>query len=157
MFHDSDQYVLRKEVDRGGFTHYYISFTDAHGESHDTKVPRTVFAAYLRFEKDERNLRRWDERYREKSDLTEATLRRRALHLPRSVEDSVIAAEQDELLRQAIAELPEVQRRRLLLYHDEGLTFDEIALREGCKRQPVIRSVQRAEEKIRKKVKPLKN
>ena len=151
MFHDNDQYTLRKEIDRGGFTHYFISHIDAHGESYDTKVPRTTFAAYLRFEKDERNLRRWDERYREKSDLTEATLRRRALSVPRSVEDLVIAAEQSELLRKAIAQLPEIQRRRLLLHHEAGLICEEIGKREGCSGRAAQYSVSIAEEKIRGK------
>ena len=148
MFHDNNQYTLRKEI-VGGFTHYYITFTDAHGESHKEQVPRTVFATYLRFEKNERNLRRWDERYREQSDLTEATLHRRALHLPRSVDDMVIAAEQGEVLRRAIAELPEVQRRRFLMYHEDGLTYEEIAEREGCIFQAVAKSVKSAESKIK--------
>ena len=153
MFHDNDQYTLRKEIDRGGFTHYYISHTDAHGEKHDTKVPRTVFAVYLRFEKDERNLRRWDERYKERSDLTEATLHRRALHLPKSVEGLVLATEQGKLMRQAIAELPEVQRRRFLMYHEDGLICEEIGKREGCSGRAVQYSISIAEEKIQKKLK----
>ena len=148
MFHNNNQYTLRKEI-VGGFTHYYISFTDDQGETHDTQVTRTVFAAYLRFEKDERNLRRWDERYREQFDLTETTLHRRALHSSGSVEDMVIAAEQDELLRQAIAELPEVQRRRFLMYYEEGMTYEEIAEREGCIFQAVAKSVKSAKSKIK--------
>ena len=149
MFHDNNQYALRKEI-VGGFTHYYITFTNAHGESHDTQVPRNVFATYLRFEKDERNLRRWDERHREQSDLTETTLHRRALHLPRNVEDMVVDAEHGELLRRAIAELPEVQKRRFLMYHDDGLTFEEIATLESCTKRAIKFSVDIAEEKVRK-------
>ena len=58
----------------------------------------------------------------------------------------------DKQLAQAIAELPEVQRRRFVLYYEHELTYDQIATMEGCKRQPVIRSVARAEEKIRERL-----
>ena len=155
MFHDNSQYTLRREIDGGGFTHYYISYTDEQGEIHDTLVPRTVFAAYLRFEKDERNLRRWDERHRERSDLTEATLHKRALRLPRSMEVLLLEAERDELLRQAIASLPETQRRRLLMYHEEALTFEEIAKLEGRHWTSISESVRAAEEKVREEMKKL--
>ena len=61
----------------------------------------------------------------------------------------------DKRLVEAIAELPEMLKRRFLLYREFGLTYDQIAEIEGCKRQPVMRSVARAEEKIREKLKIL--
>jgi len=152
MFHDNDQYTLRREIDGGGFTHYYISFTDEQGENHDTKVLRTVFAAYLRFGKDERNLRRWDERHKERLDLSEQELHARALRQPHSMEKLLIDAEEKEMLRQAITKLPEIQRRRLLMHYEDGMTFEEIAIVEKCRKQSVHESVRLAEKQIREKL-----
>ena len=59
----------------------------------------------------------------------------------------------DEHLRQVITELPEIQRRRFFLYHDFGLTYEQIADMEGCTRRAVKFSVDLAEEKIREKLK----
>jgi len=149
MFHDNDQYTLHRKVDGGGFTHYYISYTDEQGEAHDTRVSREVFAAYLRFEKDERNLRRWNERHREQRDLSDAEISARALRQPHSIENVLIDTEQRKLLWQAIAGLPEIQRRRLLMYHVDGMTYEEIADSEDCTKRAVKFSVDIAEEKVK--------
>ncbi|MCL2842243.1 MAG: sigma-70 family RNA polymerase sigma factor [Oscillospiraceae bacterium] len=156
MFRDNKQYTLHwKNV--GGFIHYYIAFTDEQGETHDTHVTRNVFAAYMRFEKDERNLRRWDERHREHRVLSGAEINARALRQPHSIEKLIIDAEQREALEQAIAELPEIQRRRLLMHHEGGLSFVAIAEREGCSGRAVQYSVNLAEGKIRKNLKKFEN
>lgn len=51
------------------------------------------------------------------------------------------------------SELPEVQRRRFRLYFDYGLTYEQIGKIEGCSKMPVKRSIDRAIEKIREKIK----
>ena len=154
MFHDNDQYTLHKEI-VGGFTHYYIGYTDEQGIFQESQVTRNVFAAYLRFGKNERNLRRWDERHKEKSDLIETTLHKRAFCLPQSMENQVIDAERNERLWQTIAELPEIQQRRFILYHKYGLTYEQIAEQEGCTKRAVKFSVDLAKEKILRKLKKL--
>lgn len=58
-----------------------------------------------------------------------------------------------EQLERAIMELPEVQRRRFRLYFDYGLTYEQIGKIEGCSKMPVKRSIDRAIEKIREKIK----
>ena len=155
LFRDNEQYTLRKEI-VGGFTHYYIAYTDDLGKTHDEHVTRNIFAAYLRFGKDERNMRRWSERYIEKSNLTEATLHKRALRLPKGMEDLTIDAEQREMLWQAIGKLPEIQRQRLLMYYFDGLTYEEIAELEACKKQSIHESVQLAIQQIREKLVSIK-
>jgi RNA polymerase sigma-70 factor (ECF subfamily) len=151
MFNENP-YTLRTEI-AGGITRYYVSFTDGQGIHRETEVSRPVYLEFLRFVKVERSLRHWDERHREYSELTEETLRRRAANPPKNVEETLFDSQRNERLRQAIAELPEVQRRRFVLYHEFGLTYEQIALMEGCKRQPVTRSIARAEEKIREAMK----
>jgi len=117
-------------------------------------VTRNDFAAFLRFGKDERGLRGWDERYKERLKLSDAEINARALlrHTP-GMEEELLDAEQKEMLWKAIEELPEIQRRRLLMYYFEGLTFEKIAVLEGRHWTSISESVRTAEEKIQEKIK----
>jgi len=152
MFDNTNPYTLRTEIAEG-IMHYYVSFTDGQAIPRETEVSRPVYLEFLRFVKQERNLRRWDERHEEQSELSDETLYNRALHPPKSVEEAVFDSQRDEHLRQAIAELPEIQRRRFILYHEFGLTYEQIAAMEGCHRMSVCNSVLLAEKKIREVIK----
>ena len=152
MFDNKNPYALRTEVVEG-ITRYYVSFTDGQGIHRETEVSRPVYVEFLRFIRIERNLRRWDERHLEQSELTDETLYSRALYPPKSVEETAFDSLRNEQLRLAIQELPEIQRRRFVLYHEFGLTYQQIADMEGCTKMPVKRAIERAEEKIRERIK----
>jgi RNA polymerase sigma-70 factor (ECF subfamily) len=152
MFDNTNPYTLRTELAEG-IAHYFVSFTDGQGVHRETEVSRPVYLEFCRFVKRERNLRRWDERHTEYSELTDETLARRALNPPKGVEEEVFDSERDERLRRVVAELPKVQRRRFVLYHEFGLTYGQIAEVEGCSKMSAKRAVDRAEEKIREKLK----
>jgi RNA polymerase sigma-70 factor (ECF subfamily) len=156
MFDNVNPYTLRTEVFEG-MTRYFISFTDGQAILRETEVSRPVYLEFLRFVKTERNLRRWDERHTEQSDLTDESLYDRALHKPKSVEDAAFDSLRSEKLRLVIQDLPEIQRRRFVLYHEFGLTYEQIAKMEGRRKSTVCESVLRAEEKIREKIKNLKD
>lgn len=151
MFDNSNPYTLRTELVEG-ITHYYVSFADGQAILRETEVSRPVYLEFLRFIKTERNLRRSDERHIEQSELTEETLYERAANLPKGVEESAFDSEHDEQLRQVIAELPETQRRRFILHHEFGLTYEQIAEMEGRHRTSICESVLGAETKIREKM-----
>jgi RNA polymerase sigma-70 factor (ECF subfamily) len=53
-------------------------------------------------------------------------------------------------LHKAIAQLPEIQRRRVLLYYFGGYTYEQIAQMEGCRHPAIIKSVTTAEKNIKK-------
>ena len=151
MFNDKNGYTLRVAV-IGGLFHYFVSFKESgSAELREIKVSRPVYLEFRRFAREEHNQDRWNRRHIERSELTDQSLYDRALQKPKSVEDSALDNLWGEQLAWALAELPETMRRRFILYHDFGLTYDQIAEVEGCRRQPVMRSVSRAEEKIRKK------
>lgn len=152
MFDNTNPYSLRVEV-IDGISHYLISFNDGQAVLQETEVSRPVYLEFCRFIRHERNLRRSDERHMEQSEVTDETLYNRALFPSVSVEEAAIDSIRNEHLRQAIQQLPETQRRRFTLYHEFGLTYDQIAEMEGCTKMPVKRSVDRAQEKIREKLK----
>jgi len=152
MFNNENPYTLRTEIVEG-ITHYYVSFTDGQAIHRETEVSRPVYLEFLRFVKIERSLRHWDERHREYSELTDETLSRRALDPPKSLEETVFDSLRNEHLRLAIQQLPEIQRRRFVLYHEFGLTYEQIAEMEGCTKMAVKFSVDRAKEKVTDKLK----
>jgi len=152
MYNKNTHYFLRAET-INEFTRYYISFTDGNGNHNETEVSRPVYREFMRFKKIERNLRHWDERHREYSELTDEALHIRALLPSKSLEDVVFDNIRYEHLRHAIQHLPDKQRRRFIFHYDFGLTYNQIAEKEGCSIMPVKRSIDRAIKNIRRKIK----
>ena len=74
---------------------------------------------------------------------------RRAAQPQKSVEDAVFQRAEADKLHQAIAKLPEKQRRRLVLRYFEGLTYQQIAEMEGCTKSAVKFSVDIAIENLK--------
>lgn len=152
MWYRRRTYILREEVTENG-TRYFISFKDGQDISHELNVPYDFYMAFRRLELDNRRLENWDWRHREFSEVRDETLNRRALRLPKAVDELIIEEEQAELLRKAIVALPEIQRRRLLLYYEYEYNYYEIAAMEHCTASSVGQSINRAKEKIKAQMK----
>ena len=128
---------------------YYISFKDINGVIQKTEVDKEVFDTFDSFELEDISIMNEIERHYEYSELTEETLNRRAVHKSKTVEDIILAVLEYETLFKAISQLTEIQRKRLLLYYYDHLTYEQIAEIEGCTKMPVMRSIKKAEEKIK--------
>ena len=120
-------YTLREESTESS-TRYFISFKDGQGKSHELEVSEQFFMEFRQMERRNRNLLQWDERHREFSEVWDETLNRRALKLPKSIEEQMIEAERAELLCKAVDRLPEIQRRRFLLYYEYEFNFYQIGI-----------------------------
>jgi|GEM_PF-5029548 len=70
--------------------------------------------------------------------------------LPVTLADIMQNVIDDAQLHRAISVLPEIQKRRLILYYFQGLTFEQIAGMEGCTKRAVKFSVDIAVEKLKK-------
>lgn len=152
MFDNTNPYTIRIE-EMNGQKRYFVAFVDGQGVFREVEVTYEVYTQFCCFVKCERNLRRSDERHLEQSELTEGTLCRRALHKPKSVDEVVNDKICGEQLDRAIMELPEIQRRRLRLYFDYGLTYEQIGKIEGCSKVAVKYTIDKAVIAIRKKLK----
>lgn len=141
-------YTLREEAAENGKS-YFISFKDGQGDFHELNVSYDFYMAFRRLELDNRKIENWDWRHREFSEVWDETLNRRALRLPKSIDELIIDAEQSELLHKAISALPEIQKRRFLLYYEYDFNYYEIGAMEHCTAQAVRRSVIIAREKIK--------
>ncbi len=67
-----------------------------------------------------------------------------------SVEETALRDFQYDMLYRAIDELSDTQRKRILLYYFEDLTYEQIAKIEGCSVHSIFISIERAKEKIKK-------
>ena len=131
-------------------TRYYVTFTDGQGIHRETGVSRPVYLELLRFIRTERNLRRWDERHIEQSEMSDEMLGAFAINPQKTIEETTFDSLRNEQLRQAVLQLSEVQRRRFVLYHEFGFTYEQIADIEGCSFQAVAKAIKSAEATIRK-------
>ena len=121
--------------------HYFLAFVDSTGAEQCVEIDKALFDAFDRFELDDVSFMNEMDRHYERSEQTEQSLNRRAAQPQESLEDAVFQRIEVETLRQAIAKLPEKQRRRLVLYYFGGCTYEQIAEMEGCSKRAVKFSV----------------
>ena len=152
MAYGAKTYTLREESTESG-TRYFISFKDGQGEHHEIEVSEKLFLEFRQMERRNRNLQQWNQRHREFNEVWDETLYRRALRVPKTLDESMIEKERNELFYNAVARLPEIQRRRFLLYYEYDFNYYDIAAMEHCTAQAVRRSVVLAREKIKVQMK----
>jgi DNA-directed RNA polymerase specialized sigma subunit, sigma24 homolog len=145
VFDNTSNYRFWQE-NMGDTAHYYVSFFDISGIHHEIEVSEDVFQAFVGFHRTERNLRRSDERHEEHLVLTDEEVTQRATGHQKTVEEIVFDRFLKESVQNAIAALPEIQRRRFLLHYQYGLTCKQIAGLEGCSSRAIEHSMKAARE-----------
>lgn len=132
---------------------YTITFKDVKGHLNKVEVSEEVYRVFDKFElQDIKELNEYD-RHIEHSEIFENNLESRALNKQIPTDEIVENKINNEKLREAIQELPKVQRERLKKYYFENKTYEEIAKEENCTKRAVKFSVDIAIEKISKKFK----
>lgn len=134
------------EVDK----QYYISFKDGQGVCHEFEIDKSLYDAFDSFELEDVRYFNVLSRHIEQSEIWDTTLNIRALKKPESLEEAVLKNIQIEMLHEAIKKLPDIQRRRLVLYFFGGLTYEQIAALENCKHPAIVKSVNIALKKLKK-------
>ena len=129
---------------------HWLTLSDGQGNRHHFEISAAVFALFDSFELDDLSYLNEVDRHYEQSELTEASLYDRAVNRPATVEESALQSMEYAQLHRAISVLPEIQKRRLILYYFQGLTFEQIAGMEGCTKRAVKFSVDIAVEKLKK-------
>ncbi len=133
-----------------GKPHYYMNFRDGGSDEHFIEIERELFMALNQFELDDLSYFNEVDNHYEHSELTEESLNSRAALHATGVEDIVLGYIQNETLHQAISNLPELQRRRLILYYFGEFTYEQIATMEKCSKVAVKYSVDKAIVALRK-------
>lgn len=129
---------------------YYISFTDGQGVFHKQEISMELYAAFNSFELEDISWINETSRHLSELDFGEKPLSHKIADPSEPMEDRVYRRIMYQDLHRAIAQLPEIQRRRILLYYFGGYTYDQIAQMEGCKHPAIIKSVAAAEKSVKK-------
>lgn len=132
---------------------YFVSFTDGYGEVQRLEINEDIYSALFDLNKRDRNLTRSDERNLEHSELTDEALIKRSFKKPKGIEELILEKEMKKLFWQAIGELSDVQRKRLLLYYDYGFSLKEIAKMESCSTSAIQYSIAIAKKNLEEKIK----
>lgn len=130
-------------------THFYVSFQDSQGIKHCLEINHDLFDLFNKFELEDLSYLNEVDNHYEHSELTETSLNARSIAHPESIDEVVAKKIQTQNLHIAITQLPEIQRRRLIMYYFDGLTYQQIADIEGCIHQAVAKSIKAAEKKIK--------
>lgn len=120
---------------------FYISFSDSEHRTHCIEISRDLFEAFDEFERSDLSYLNEVDRHYELSEQSEENLVKRAVLHQVPVEEYVQQRMEAASLHKAIALLPEIQRRRLVLYYFEDLSYTEIAKMEGCSHVAVRKSI----------------
>ena len=75
---------------------------------------------------------------------------------PENVEEELAAADRKVLVEQALQKLPKAQRVPIVLFHLEGLSYEDIAAKLGVSLGKVKTDIFRGREALRKKLEPLR-
>ena len=130
--------------------HFYLSFQDSSGAKRCMEIDKALFDVFDRFELDDVAFMNEVDRHYEQSEQTDQSLNRRTTQPPESVEETVFQRIENEALHRAIAQLPEKQRRRLVLYYFGEITYEQIAEMEGCTKRAVKFSIDIALKTLKK-------
>lgn len=131
---------------------YLVSFKDSKGIKQTVKVTVEVFILFNEFElKDLSQMNEYDNHI-EHINLEEEQLYMRMFDKPKDLSQQVLEKIRVKELIIEIKSLPEIQRRRFVKYYFENKTYDEIALEEHCTKMAIKFSVDKAFEKISKKL-----
>ena len=114
------------------------------------EVEKEIYEVMNRFELDDLSyLNEMDNHY-ERSELTEAALTKRAQKKAESVDALVLEKLQNENLKETVLRLPEIQRRRVVLYYYGGFTCKQIAEQENCSVIAVKKTLDAARKNLKK-------
>lgn len=132
---------------------YTINFKDNKNIIHSIEVSEKVFSAFNSFELEDIKLMHEYERHIEHFDLDENSIHQRTTLENNSVDVIVESKLLNEELKNAINELSDIQKQRVIKYYFENKTLEQIAQEEGCSKRAIKFSIDIALEKISQKLK----
>ena len=130
--------------------HYYVSFPDSQGVQICMEISKVLFDTLDQFELIDLSVLNEMDNHFEQSELTEESLSKRAAVQQEPLDELVFQKLQHQKLHKAISKLPELQRRRLVLYYFGGYTYEQIARIEGCSKVAVKYTIDKAIDTLKK-------
>ena len=132
---------------------YIVEFKDNKQINQRVEINKEIYEAFNAFELEDISQIHKFRKHIEHSEVYDYTLYKRAVKQEKNVFDIVENNITNEILKQAINELPETQKRRLEKYYFQDKTLEQIAKEENCTKMAVKFTIDIALEKISKKFK----
>lgn len=131
---------------------YTVIFKDSNNIEQRVIINKEVYDAFDKFELEDISQIHKIRKHIEHNEVYEETLFHRSIMSPISVEEEVEQNVLYEELKEAINELPDIQRNRLKKYYFENKTLEEIAREENCSKVAIKYSLDSAIKNISKKI-----
>ncbi|MCI9110214.1 MAG: sigma-70 family RNA polymerase sigma factor [Bacilli bacterium] len=126
---------------------YKVTFLDSKNNIQVIEVDADVFDALDCFELDDLSQLNEYDRHIDRFDIDETSYKKYS-NKPQTLEEEILQNMLYNELKLEISRLPEVQRRRLVLYFFNELTLQEIAIIDNCSPQAVKKSLDSSIEKL---------
>ena len=130
--------------------HYFIEFKDGSGAEHCLEIEKPLFELFDQFELDDLLRLNEVDRHLDMRELSKVPAEESEEISKQSAELTALRNLESEALHSAILRLPEIQRRRLILYFYGGMTQEQIADVEKCGQARVFKSITSALNNLKK-------
>lgn len=132
--------------------HYYIVY-ESNDHSIKKEVTKDKYYQYQSFKSMDIHEKNIFDRYIEHKELSEAMLYQKSRKKnTESIIDHLYKESVVKALYKAIASLPEIQKRRLILHYQKGLSLAQIAQKEHCSKSSVQCSIRIALNALKEKL-----
>lgn len=129
---------------------YKVKFKNFNNEQFNIEISEEMFIEFNRFELEDVSQMNEYDRHIEHSQLIEATLHNRIKEKGLNVEDLVISKMENEKIHIAISRLPEIQRKRIILYFFKDMKLREISKKEHTSIRAIQYSINIALKNLKK-------
>lgn len=132
---------------------YIINFYDSKKIKQSVEVTAEIFSVFDKSElKDISQMNEFDNHI-EHAELFEEVLNKRAIIKNKLTEDIAENNITTKEILKEVKKLPEIQKRRIVLYFLYDFTLEEIALKESCSKVAIKYSIDLAIKTLQKKLK----
>lgn len=128
---------------------YKVAFLDSKNNIQIIEVEADIFDALDSFELDDLSQLNEYDRHIDRFNIDETSYKKYS-NKPQSLEEEIVQNMLYNELKLEISRLPEIQRRRLVLYFFNDLTLQEIAIIDNCSPRAVKDSIDISINKLKK-------
>jgi RNA polymerase sigma factor (sigma-70 family) len=148
---ETEPYKFRIEI-VGDIEQITVSFTDGQGNEQEVGISRAVFTEMQHMQADENRQIHSQERYISHfiGSVSDDNISSISFYPIPTTEDTILRSELSEFISDIITSLSDVQRRRFIMRHIDGMTYREIAKAECCSKQSVHEAIRSAEKVFKK-------
>jgi hypothetical protein len=142
--------VHKREVTNDQVIHYIVASDGTY--SRRKQVTKDELKQFNSFKQQNKHIDYQNKRYHINKELSDEQIYYLTVNNDTSIVDLIAAKDLRNELYKAINELKEVQKRRLIMYFFNCMTYEQIAIKEGCTKRAVKFSVDIAIDNLKKKM-----